>query len=116
MTVKASADDLGVILSAPSFLRLLLTVPTLICASGGQDDHRPTLLQPLADLLVLKCNCLRPSPHWFQVQFSLLSRGTAQMTVKAAADDLGVTLIAYSPLALGLLSGEAGLPGTLGLV
>jgi len=39
-----------------------------------------------------------------QVQYSLLSRGTQQEAVKAACDDLGLTLIAYSPLALGLLS------------
>jgi pyridoxine 4-dehydrogenase len=39
------------------------------------------------------------------VQFSLLSIGTDQEAVKATADDLGITLIAYSPLALGLLSG-----------
>lgn len=41
-----------------------------------------------------------------QVQFSLLSCGTAQMDVKSMCDDLGITLIAYSPLALGLLTGK----------
>eukprot|EP00879_Flechtneria_rotunda_P032354 GHRR01035546.1.p1 GENE.GHRR01035546.1~~GHRR01035546.1.p1 ORF type:complete len:247 (+),score=57.22 GHRR01035546.1:528-1268(+) len=41
-----------------------------------------------------------------QVQYSLLSAGTAQAAVKAAADDLGILLIAYSPLALGLLTGK----------
>ena len=41
-----------------------------------------------------------------QVQYSLLSRGTAQEDVKAACDDLGLALIAYSPLALGLLTGK----------
>lgn len=41
-----------------------------------------------------------------QVQYSLLSRGPAQEDVKAACDDLGLALIAYSPLALGLLTGK----------
>lgn len=41
-----------------------------------------------------------------QVQYSLLSTGAAQSSVKAVADDLGVVLIAYSPLGLGLLTGE----------
>ncbi|KAI7838722.1 hypothetical protein COHA_007518 [Chlorella ohadii] len=41
-----------------------------------------------------------------QVQYSLLSRGSDQMAVKAACDDLGVALIAYSPLALGMLTGK----------
>jgi aryl-alcohol dehydrogenase-like predicted oxidoreductase len=40
-----------------------------------------------------------------QVQYSLLSSGSAQSSTKAVADDLGVVLIAYSPLALGLLTG-----------
>lgn len=40
-----------------------------------------------------------------QVQYSLLSVGTDQQDVKAACDDMGITLIAYSPLALGLLTG-----------
>lgn len=41
-----------------------------------------------------------------QVQYSLLSAGPAQSAIKSVADDLGVTLIAYSPLALGLLTGK----------
>lgn len=41
-----------------------------------------------------------------QVQYSLLSRGPRQQDVKAACDDLGLALIAYSPLALGILSGK----------
>jgi pyridoxine 4-dehydrogenase len=44
-----------------------------------------------------------PSP--LQVQYSLLSCGPAQSSIKAVADDLGIVLIAYSPLALGLLTG-----------
>ena len=41
-----------------------------------------------------------------QVQYSLLSRGKEQEAVKAACDDLGLALIGYSPLALGLLTGK----------
>ncbi|PNH00308.1 hypothetical protein TSOC_013877, partial [Tetrabaena socialis] len=41
-----------------------------------------------------------------QVQFSLLSWGTAQQDLKSLCDDLGITVIAYSPLGLGLLSGK----------
>ncbi|EFN55619.1 hypothetical protein CHLNCDRAFT_23295 [Chlorella variabilis] len=50
-----------------------------------------------------------------QVQYSLLSRGPEQASVKAACDDLGVALIAYSPLALGMLTGKysAEDPGSL---
>lgn len=46
-----------------------------------------------------------------QVQYSLLSCGPLQQSIKAACDDLGVTLIAYSPLALGLLTGAYSLEG-----
>ena len=54
------------------------------------------------------------------MQYSLLSRATGEET-KAVCDELGVTMIAYSPLGLGLLSGwyrpggarPAGLRGTL---
>ena len=41
-----------------------------------------------------------------QVQYSLLSRGPAQEEVRASCRDLGIQMIAYSPLALGMLVGE----------
>ena len=41
-----------------------------------------------------------------QIQYSLLSRGPQQQAVRAACQDLGVQMIAYSPLALGMLSGR----------
>eukprot|EP00803_Ostreobium_quekettii_P003166 evm.model.scf_1055.2 EVM.evm.TU.scf_1055.2 scf_1055:9334-14045(+) len=41
-----------------------------------------------------------------QIQFSLLSCGKQQMELKSACDDLGIAVISYSPLALGLLSGK----------
>jgi pyridoxine 4-dehydrogenase len=41
-----------------------------------------------------------------QVQYSLLSCGPQQAATKAACDDLGIALIAYSPLALGALTGK----------
>lgn len=46
------------------------------------------------------------SSNWMavQVQFSLLSKGADQMEVKAVCDELGIQLIAYSPLGLGMLT------------
>ncbi|XP_034925429.1 pyridoxal reductase, chloroplastic isoform X2 [Populus alba] len=41
-----------------------------------------------------------------QVQFSLLSMGEDQMEIKKVCDSLGIRLIAYSPLGLGMLTGK----------
>ncbi|XP_074584416.1 pyridoxal reductase, chloroplastic [Curcuma longa] len=41
-----------------------------------------------------------------QVQFSLLSMSDAQMELKQVCDSLGICLIAYSPLGLGMLTGK----------
>jgi pyridoxine 4-dehydrogenase len=41
-----------------------------------------------------------------QTQFSLLSYLDYQRGTKEVCDELGITLIAYSPLCLGLLSGK----------
>lgn len=41
-----------------------------------------------------------------QVQYSLVSRGPEQQAIKAACNDLGIALISYSPLGLGLLTGK----------
>ncbi|MEW5319101.1 MAG: hypothetical protein WDW38_010271 [Sanguina aurantia] len=41
-----------------------------------------------------------------QIQYSLLSCGSQQESLKALCDDLGIAVIAYSPLALGVLSGN----------
>ncbi|WVZ59601.1 hypothetical protein U9M48_009719 [Paspalum notatum var. saurae] len=41
-----------------------------------------------------------------QVQFSLLSMGEEQMELKTVCDSLGIRLIAYSPLGLGMLTGK----------
>jgi pyridoxine 4-dehydrogenase len=41
-----------------------------------------------------------------QVQYSLVSRGPQQQVIKSVCDDLGVKLISYSPLGLGLLTGK----------
>lgn len=41
-----------------------------------------------------------------QIQYSLLSRGKIQQNAKAACDDLGLAMIAYSPLGLGMLTGK----------
>ncbi|KAJ8650224.1 hypothetical protein MRB53_003247 [Persea americana] len=41
-----------------------------------------------------------------QVQFSLLSLGNDQMELKTMCDSLGICLISYSPLGLGMLTGK----------
>ncbi|KAG2547848.1 pyridoxal reductase, chloroplastic-like isoform X3 [Panicum virgatum] len=41
-----------------------------------------------------------------QVQFSLLSMGDEQMELKTVCDSLGIRVIAYSPLGLGMLTGK----------
>ncbi|XP_038906464.1 pyridoxal reductase, chloroplastic [Benincasa hispida] len=41
-----------------------------------------------------------------QVQFSLLSIGDDQLEIKKICDSLGIRLIAYSPLGLGMLTGK----------
>uniref|UniRef100_A0A162AFN8 Rab-GAP TBC domain-containing protein n=1 Tax=Daucus carota subsp. sativus TaxID=79200 RepID=A0A162AFN8_DAUCS len=41
-----------------------------------------------------------------QVQFSLLSMGEDQMEIKTICDSLGIRLISYSPLGLGMLTGK----------
>ncbi|KAK9060846.1 hypothetical protein SSX86_018026 [Deinandra increscens subsp. villosa] len=41
-----------------------------------------------------------------QVQFSLLSMGEDQMEIKSICDSLGIRVIAYSPLGLGMLTGK----------
>lgn len=42
----------------------------------------------------------------FQVQFSLLSMGEDQLEIKSICDSLGIRVIAYSPLGLGMLTGK----------
>ncbi|KAI5405456.1 Pyridoxine 4-dehydrogenase, variant 3 [Lathyrus oleraceus] len=41
-----------------------------------------------------------------QVQFSLLSMGEEQLEIKSICDSLGIRVIAYSPLGLGMLTGK----------
>ncbi|RDY05443.1 Pyridoxal reductase, chloroplastic [Mucuna pruriens] len=41
-----------------------------------------------------------------QVQFSLLSMGKDQLEIKSICDSLGIRMIAYSPLGLGMLTGK----------
>jgi pyridoxine 4-dehydrogenase len=48
-----------------------------------------------------------------QVQYSLLSREPERSGMRAACDELGVTLIAYSPLCLGALTGRFDADGAL---
>jgi aryl-alcohol dehydrogenase-like predicted oxidoreductase len=81
-------------------------------ATGQQLLHRATAFRPVH--AAWHCSdAAGCAPPLVQVQFSLLSIGTDQAAVKATADDLGVTLISYSPLALGLLTGRLGAAGLL---
>lgn len=41
-----------------------------------------------------------------QVQFSLISMGKDQLEIKSICDSLGIRMIAYSPLGLGMLTGK----------
>lgn len=50
-----------------------------------------------------------------QVQISLLSWGPMQQELVATAKELGVTVIAYSPLGLGMLTGTYSVDGEGGL-
>ncbi len=107
------------------------TAPTALCHShhtAGPLPRRPKALARIHSYLRQREVPLAA----VQVQFSLLSYGSLQAQTKAVADDLGachtapalltalrpdlwlcmpppagITLIAYSPLALGLLSGPA---------
>ncbi|PRW57658.1 pyridoxal chloroplastic [Chlorella sorokiniana] len=68
----------------------------------GVSNYGPKQLQKISQYLEKRGVPLAA----VQVQYSLLSRGPDQLAVKAACDDLGVALIAYSPLALGMLTGK----------
>ena len=48
-----------------------------------------------------------------QVQYSLVSRGPQQQAIKSVCNDLGVQLISYSPLGLGLLTGKYGVEANM---
>jgi hypothetical protein len=71
-------------------------------------DHRLTIgfrmrIEPRARMMpAVLCNGLGPEPSMvLQVQFSLLSKGPEQLETLAICRDLGITVIAYSPLGLG---------------
>jgi len=89
----------------------------IVCLQQGtmHPPPSPPHTHPPTYTLFCPCASLHPPPLCppppLQVQYSLLSAGPAQSSVKAAADDLGITLIAYSPLTLGLLTGERGEKG-----
>lgn len=66
-------------------------------ASAGPAAQQHTMVPYARSNMTLGCQPC-PLPH---LHFAC-SRGPEQASVKAACDDLGVTLIAYSPLALGV--------------
>lgn len=70
------------------------------------------LLQTVVGLFMIDYIVLAGLPSTYrynfklQVQFSLLSMGNDQLELKAVCDSLGIRLIAYSPLGLGMLTGK----------
>lgn len=77
----------------------------MACFVSGR-AYQPTLSCLTSVLMMLVCNLN------FQVQFSLLSMGKDQLEIKNICDSLGIRLIAYSPLGLGMLTGKYS-PSTL---
>ncbi|KAL1337282.1 hypothetical protein HN51_031938 [Arachis hypogaea] len=74
----------------------------------GVSNYGPKQLLKIHDYLK-KCGVPLCSA---QVQFSLLSMGEDQLEIKSICDSLGIQLIAYSPLGLGMLTGKYS-PSTL---
>ncbi|MCO5569282.1 hypothetical protein L7F22_022994 [Adiantum nelumboides] len=68
----------------------------------GVSNYGPRQLEKVHDYLERKGVPLRTA----QVQFSLVSNGPEQLEIKALCQSLGIKLIAYSPLGLGMLTGK----------
>lgn len=68
----------------------------------GVSNYGPRQLLRIHDYLKVRGVPLNSA----QVQFSLLSMGKDQMELKALCDSLGIQLISYSPLGLGMLTGK----------
>lgn len=68
----------------------------------GVSNYGPRQLLKIHDYLKVRGVPLNSA----QVQFSLLSMGKDQMELKALCDSLGIQLISYSPLGLGMLTGK----------
>ncbi|KAF5745666.1 pyridoxal reductase chloroplastic isoform X1 [Tripterygium wilfordii] len=68
----------------------------------GVSNYGPKQLLKIHDYLKIRGVPLCSA----QVQFSLLSMGEDQMEIKNICDSLGIRLISYSPLGLGMLTGK----------
>ncbi|KAL0886648.1 hypothetical protein Bca101_010631 [Brassica carinata] len=68
----------------------------------GVSNYGPQQLVKIHDYLKIRGVPLCSA----QVQFSLLSCGKEQQEIKNACDQLGIRLISYSPLGLGMLTGK----------
>ncbi|KAI5069432.1 hypothetical protein GOP47_0015733 [Adiantum capillus-veneris] len=68
----------------------------------GVSNYGPRQLEKVHDYLERKGVPLSTA----QVQFSLVSNGPEQLDIKALCQSLGIKLIAYSPLGLGMLTGK----------
>ncbi|KAF9602701.1 hypothetical protein IFM89_030589 [Coptis chinensis] len=81
---------------------LVATYEKGLVRAVGVSNYGPKQLLKIHDYLKLRGVPLCSA----QVQFSLLSLGDDQMEIKEICDSLGIRLIAYSPLGLGMLTGK----------
>ncbi|XP_027365380.1 pyridoxal reductase, chloroplastic [Abrus precatorius] len=68
----------------------------------GVSNYGPRQLLKIHDYLAVRGVPIRSA----QLQFSLLSMGEEQLRIKNLCDNLGIRVIAYSPLGLGMLTGK----------
>ncbi len=73
-----------------------------LCEAVGVSNYGPRQLAKIGAFLDARGIPLAA----VQAQYSLLSRGPEQAALREAAGERGAAVIAYSPLALGLLSGK----------
>ena len=73
-----------------------------LCDAVGVSNYGPRQLAKIGAFLDARGIPLAA----VQAQYSLLSRGPEQAALREAAGERGAAVIAYSPLALGLLSGK----------
>lgn len=76
----------------------------MCCIAGGAATHGDSSICVLVFVLVAFC-IITPDPSpGLQIEYSLVKRGPESSGLLAKCADLGVTPIAHSPLAQGLLT------------
>ncbi|KAL5192575.1 Pyridoxal reductase, chloroplastic [Glycine soja] len=78
----------------------------LVKAVGVSNYGPKQLLKAPWSPLVLSPDTFDKTKDYNLVQFSLLSTGKYQLKIKSICDSLGIRMIAYSPLGLGMLTGK----------